>query len=197
MKYIILHSPYDGQSRNFISKLPNKKGDEYEIIDWYGDEYARFQYTGPPASAFPSVMWELEDGRAYIARLPANWQEVDFIVAASNANEYHPKMSYCERDIEYLGGQRIPEIESLLLECPYHFSNVKVILEKITICKSILDETIGESGKGLSHEERVEQIKTSRDEDKANIKVGLKVKATYAYHNTLDKFNSETPSKLI
>lgn len=51
---IVLHNKHDSRSREFVKHLPNNFPLSC-VVDWYGSASDRFQYEGPPPSAFPSI----------------------------------------------------------------------------------------------------------------------------------------------
>lgn len=132
MKYFVLHNRYDRSSRDFTGTIP-KDNNEYVIIDWYEDEGARFSYLGPPASAFPSVAFESEN-EFFIIRAPESWEEVDEAVGASLARTKHSKLSSSEKD-EFIGGQRVEELSSLVKSYPQYFKDSRSVEAKIEVVK--------------------------------------------------------------
>lgn len=128
MKYIILHSVHDKYSREFVASLP-EDNNEYEVIDWYQDEGARFSYIGPPVSAFPSVAFE-SDSVFYIIRRPNSWKEVDEAVAASLTQTKYAKLSSVDKG-KFIGGQRIEELDSLVKSYPHYFNDSAAVVTKL------------------------------------------------------------------
>lgn len=73
---IILNNPNDRASREFVASLGADH--DYEIIDYYGVDRAK--YTGPAPSAFPTVVVEIV-GRSISVAKPADWSAVEAAIA--------------------------------------------------------------------------------------------------------------------
>ena len=121
---IILHNSLAKESRDFVSTIP--EGADVQVIDWYQDESARFKYTGPPPSAFPSAIIEVPahaetvtdmHGKEYIEsvpdtqgtlRLPKSW---DGVIEAQES-----PIGKCETMVEpfkHIGGVTVNEARAL------------------------------------------------------------------------------------
>lgn len=124
---IVLHNSLDAASRKFVASIP--VGADVQIIDWYSNDAARYSYTGPPPSAFPTAVIDVPPHTEVVKdvkgntigtrnvpamkatlRMPANWNAVQTALSSPLS----ARIESAATDGNYVGGQTLPEAQVLL-----------------------------------------------------------------------------------
>lgn len=105
--FYILINAHDLRSRDFVDALPGNFPKKC-VIDWYGNPKTRFEYDGPPPSAFPSVVKVLPDARYALLRTPSKLQDLGSL---SDGEQAFESVALPGR---YIGGVQIWEAENLV-----------------------------------------------------------------------------------
>ncbi|MDE2105520.1 MAG: hypothetical protein KGL39_50300 [Patescibacteria group bacterium] len=106
---IVLHNAADSASVSFLQSCPTDGS--VQVIDWYHDDAARYSYTGPPPSAFPTVVVPLPLGRLGTLRQPTDWKKD---VAPLLKKPDTTKLETICNDGDFIGGQDADHVNELM-----------------------------------------------------------------------------------
>ena len=109
-QYIVLHNSYDEHSRQVVDQIPWNSSDRFCVIDWYRKPKERWHrtcichygqaFTGPPPSAFPEIVKQLDDG---------TWERIRLANSIDDRLD-ESKYERINQSEECLGGQWIWQV---------------------------------------------------------------------------------------